>query len=273
MAAGEKKLGFASGFAHVFVGMRFAWGGHRELAALFLPPMALGVLILVGGWIAFARFSDDLLGLVWSAPEGAVARFFWHLASLVVWAICAAATAVLAVVAMMIAAAPFGDAMSERVEGLLGTWTPRPFSARFLLRDAGHAIALEAVRALLKLAWLAPLFVASLIVPVIGQIAYVGFGGYLLARFLGMDYVDWCLARRGYTWRERFAFAREHRAALVGFGAALTLALLVPFGFVAVWPGAVAGGTILCTRLGPVDRRARPGDRRPPAEADRGDGA
>jgi CysZ protein len=81
-------------------------------------------------------------------------------------------------------------------------------------------------------------------------------GGYLLAKFLGMDYVDWCLARRGYTWKERVEFARRHRAAIVGFGAAVTLALLVPFGFIAVWPGAVAGGTILCVRLGPEDRRS-----------------
>jgi len=252
----EKKPGFGSGFSHVFIGLRFAYVEHRELAAFFIPPMAMGVVLLVAGWAVFAHVADDIVGWVWSAPKNVFLHFLWSIVSFIVWIACAAATAVLVAVVMMIAAAPFSDAMSERVEGLLGTWTPRPFSARFLVRDLGHTIALELRRALVKLAWLLPLFVVSLVVPVIGQAAYLVFGGYLLAKFLGMDYVDWSLARRGYTWRERFAFARAHRAALVGFGAALTLALLVPFGFVAVWPGAVAGGTILCARLGPEDRRA-----------------
>jgi CysZ protein len=162
---------------------------------------------------------------------------------------------VIAVICTMIAAAPLSDFISERVEGILGTWTPRPFSVRFLLRDLGSTVLLELRRALIKLAWLLPLFLVSLFVPVVGQVAYIVLGGYLLAKFLGMDYVDWSLARRGYTWRERFAFAKAHRSALLGFGTAVIIALLVPFGFIAVWPGAVAGGTILCTRLEPEDKR------------------
>jgi CysZ protein len=255
-APAEEELGFASGFAHVFIGLRFAYVEHRELAAYFLPPMVVGVLLLICGFVVFANIADDLVSFVWSAPESAFLHVLWSIVSFTVWVVCAAITAVAVAAITMIVAAPFSDVMSERVEGMLGTWSPRPFSARFLLRDIGHTVALELLRALVKLAWLLPLFILSLIVPVIGQFAYVGIGGYLLAKFLGMDYVDWCLARRGYTWKERFAFAKRHRAALVGFGAAITLALIVPFGFVAVWPGAVAGGTILCTRLGPEDKRA-----------------
>jgi len=255
-ARAEEKLGFGAGFAHVFIGLRFAYAEHRELAAFFLPPMVVGILLLITGFTVFSNLADDLVSLVWSAPENAFLHVLWSFVSFIVWAVCAAITAVAVAVITMIVAAPFSDIMSERVEGILGTWSPRPFSARFLLRDIGHTVALELRRALVKLAWLLPLFIVSLVVPVVGQLAYVGIGGYLLAKFLGMDYVDWCLARRGYSWRERFEFAKRHRAALVGFGAAMTLALLLPFGFVVVWPGAVAGGTILCTRLGPEDKRA-----------------
>jgi uncharacterized protein involved in cysteine biosynthesis len=74
-----------------------------------------------------------------------------------------------------------------------------------------------------------------------------------------MDYVDWSLARRGYAWRERFRFAKAHRWAIVGFGTAVVLALMIPFGFVFFWPGFVAGGTILAVSLEPEDRRAASG--------------
>jgi len=255
MVAPTRKIGFAAGFRYLFSGLRFAYGQHRELAALYLPPMLFGIVLLVVGWIVFYYVVDDIVSLVWSEPENWFLYALWRIVSFLLWIICAAGTALIAVVAMMIAAAPLSDFISERVEGILGTWTPRPFSVGFLLRDLGSTVLLELRRALIKLAWLLPLFVASLFIPVVGQIAYIVLGGYLLAKFLGMDYVDWSLARRGYSWRERFAFAKAHRAALLGFGTAVLLALIVPFGFIAVWPGAVAGGTMLCTSLEPEDKR------------------
>jgi CysZ protein len=259
MAEAPRKVGFAAGFRHLFKGLKLAYG-RRELAALYLPPMLLGVTMLIAGMILFALFAGDLVGIFWDEPDGWFRKAVWHVVSFLVWVICAVATVVIAVVATMIAAAPLSDFISERVEGILGTWTPRPFSLRFLLRDLGTTLLLELRRALIKIAWLLPLFLASLIIPVVGQIAYIALGGYLLAKFLGMDYVDWSLARRGYTWRERFAFAKANRSALLGFGTAVGLALLLPFGFIAVWPGAVAGGTILCTLLGPEDKRGPRGE-------------
>lgn len=256
MAARAGKIGFFAGFKCLFTGLHFAYGRqHRELAAFYLPPMLFGILVLIAGWIVFGRVVDDIVALVWSEPEAWYLYALWKILSALLWVICAAGTAVVAVFCIMIAAAPVSDFISERVEGILGTWTPRPFSVRFLLRDLGSTVLLELRRALIKLAWLVPLFLASLFIPVVGQIAYIVVGGYILAKYLGMDYVDWSLARRGYSWRERFAFAKAHRAALLGFGTAVILALIVPFGFIAVWPGAVAGGTILCTRLGPEDKR------------------
>jgi CysZ protein len=255
MVAPPRKIGFAAGFRHLFTGLHFAYGQHRELAAFYLPPMLFGVVVILAGWFVFAHVVDDIVSLVWSEPDNWILHALWSFVSFLVWVICAAGTAVFAVICTMIAAAPLSDFISERVEGILGTWTPRPFSLRFLLRDLGSTLLLELRRALIKLAWLLPLVLVSLFIPVVGQVAYIVIGGYLLAKFLGMDYVDWSLARRGYTWRERFAFAKAHRKALLGFGTAVILALLVPFGFIAVWPGAVAGGTILCTRLEPEDKR------------------
>ena len=60
--------------------------------------------------------------------------------------------------------------------------------------------------------------------------------------------------------KERLAFARKHRFPIVGFGTAVVLSFMVPLLFVIVWPGAVAGGTLLflaLTEHRSVERDAR----------------
>jgi len=267
-------LGYAAGFRCLFEGLRFAYVRHgRRLARFYLPPMAIGLIVMVAGWNLFYRFNDDIVAWLWAEPLSRdwdwqwawwLAHAGWRIVHVLLFAILAFATVVVSLLVFMLAAAPFNDLMSEQVEGILGTWEPRPFSVGFLLRDLGHSLVLELARLGVKAAWLVPLLVVSSVIPVVGQLFYIVFGGYLLAKFRGMDYVDWALARRGYTWRERFRFAKGHRWALAGFGTAMILLMLIPLGFVAVWPGAVAGGTMLCTRLGPENRRAqeREGERR-----------
>jgi len=266
-AAKTTALGFTAGFRHLFTGLRFAYVDHgRQLARYYLPPMFLGLTIIGAGLVAFwlteDRVVDWAVDLIWSAPGAdswAVTHVLWNVFSVVVgalvWAIYGALIVVSSVVVFMLAAAVFNDLISERVEGVLGTWKPRPFDLRFLLRDLGYTIVLELLRLWVKVRLLLPLLIVTYFIPVVGQVVYVVVGGYFLAKYLGMDYVDWTLARRGYNWRERFAFAKRNKWALVGFGTAVGLALMIPLGFVAVWPGAVAGGTILCVSLGPEDRR------------------
>ena len=246
-------VGFIDGFTHLFKGLKFAYVDHRELAGLYLFPMFLGVLFMIGGIVVFACISDTIVAWVLDEPDGWLLHFLWGLVRFFVWLVLAAATVVSSVFVFMLVAAPFSDAISEKVEGIRGTWEARPFSIRFLLNDLSHTLLLESVRLGIKLAWLTPLFILSLLIPGAGQVIYVIVGGYLLAKFFGMDYVDWALARRGYTWKERFVFARKNRPAILGFGLAVLLALMIPLGFVFIWPAAVAGGTILCTNLNPED--------------------
>lgn len=264
--AGKKAvMGFTGGFRCLFEGVRFAYVRHGgKLAKFYLPPMFLGLVIMVAGWNLFYHFNEEIVAWFWGEPLSQdwdwqwawwLAHAAWQIVHVLIFIILAAITVVVSLLLFMLIAAPFNDVMSEQVEGILGTWEPRPFSVGFLLRDLGHTILLELARLGVKAAWLIPLLIVSNIIPVVGQVFYIVFGGYLLAKFLGMDYIDWALARRGYTWRERFKFAKQNRAALVGFGTAMILVMFIPLGFVAVWPGAVAGGTILCTRMGPEDRR------------------
>ena len=246
-------VGFAEGFKCLFRGLRFVYVDHRELARFYLPPMLLALVFLIIGWTLFALNVDSLITTFWSEPDPeawfGVQHFAWKALSFLIWIVLALATAVTTMVFFSIFAAPFSDFISERAEGILGTWKPRPFSFKFMMSDLGQTIQFELTRAAIKLAWLVPLFILSLVVPVIGQAVYVFFGGYILSKYTGMDYIDWCAARRGWTWKERFAFAKKHRFALAGLGSAVVLSLMVPLAFVFVWPAAVAGGAILFNTL------------------------
>jgi CysZ protein len=266
-AAKQTAIGFTAGFKHLIKGLRFVYVDHgRQLARYYLPPMFLGLTIFGAGfvllWFTEEAVVDWAVNWIWSEPgedSWTITHVLWGVFNVVVgalvWLIYVALTLVTAVVLFMLVATVFNDLISERVEGILGTWEPRRFDIRFLLRDLGHTLALELARLWIKVRLLLPLLILTYFIPVVGQAVYVVVGGYFLAKYLGMDYVDWALARRGYRWRDRFAFAKQHKWALVGFGTAVVIALVIPLGFVAAWPGAVAGGTMLCITLGPEDRR------------------
>ncbi len=254
-------VGFAAGFTSVFRGARLVYGAHRELARFYLPPMILAMLFVAGAWVGFWLTADHIINWIWAEPARdawwGIKHFFWRTAAVLLWVVLAYVVAISTVFVFSLFAAPFADLISERVEGIRGTWTPKAFSLKFLLNDLGQMVALEAVRFGRKLLWLVPLFIASFILPVVGHLVYVFFGGYILCKYTGMDYVDWCAARRGWSWSDRLAFAKRHRFALAGLGAAVVLSFMVPLLFVLVWPAAVAGGTLLFQDL---HRKEEPGN-------------
>jgi CysZ protein len=245
--------GFGFGFSCLFTGLSFVYSEHRELARFYLPPMLLSFTMILGGWIFFGLNVSRIVEWVWAEPDSqtywGLLHILWSAASIILWLLFAFTTAITSAITFTIVAAPFSDLLSERIEGILGTWEPRPFSLRFIVDDLGRTIQFELIRAAIKLGWMIPLFVASLLIPVVGQILYFTVGGYILSKYTGMDFVDWPAARRGWSWSQRFAFAKQHRSTVTGLGAAVVLSLLIPMAFAFVWPGAVAGGAILFTTL------------------------
>ncbi len=249
----DMPTGFTRGFVCLFRGLRFAYIDHRELARFYLVPMFLSLLFLLGGWVLFSIYTTDLITWLWPEPTPdawwGMKQVLWSATSFLLWIVLAVATAVISFALFSIFAAPFSDLISERVEAILGTWTPRPFSLGFLITDLGQTVRLELRRVTVKAMWLIPLFILSLIIPMVGQAIYLLVGGYLLSKLTGMDFIDWCAARRGWSWKKRLAFANQHRWAVTGLGTAVVLSLMIPLAFVVIWPGAVAGGAILFTSL------------------------
>lgn len=249
----KKAIGFFGGFFTIFTGFKIVYFDHRDLAKYYVPPMILSLFFILGSWVLFWYIADDVMKWLWAEPNSeawwGILHLAWKALSIVLWVTMAVITAVFSVFLFSLFAAPFADFISESLEGKLRTFEAKPFSVHFMIKDIVTTVSLELARFGLKVMCLLPLFVLSFIVPVVGHFVYVFFGGYFLAKYTGMDYIDWCAARRGWTWKERLAFGREHRFALAGFGSAVVLSFMVPLLFVVVWPGAVAGGTMLFLRL------------------------
>ncbi|MBN2718427.1 MAG: EI24 domain-containing protein [Deltaproteobacteria bacterium] len=246
---------FRDGMKSFLDGQRYVFSEHPELLKLCLFPMGigLGIFVVLGG--LFFSHVSDVLSWVWAKPEFWGWQILWYGFAAVAVALTGVTTVLMAYLGFMIVCAPFNDRLSERVEELEGTFSVRPFQWSFFFRDAWHSIVVELVKVFRKAVWLVPLYLLSLFFPVVGQLLYAVLGVYKMSFWLGVDYVDWALARRGYAAQERLEFAKQHRSALRGFGLMMTLFSMIPLGAVVCWPGAVAGGTLLCSGLSPADRR------------------
>jgi CysZ protein len=215
--------------------------------------MVLALVLITGAWILLYHTVDSAIAWIWPKPDGdawwGVLHFLYNALKVVLWLLLSVGATLLTVFTYSLLAAPFSDTLSEQVEAILGTWSAGEFSLAFMFKDLGETVKLEISRLGVKLAWLVPLFVLSIVLPIPGHLLNVGVGGYILCKYTGMDYVDWCAARRGWSWEERLAFAKRHRAAILGLGAAVVLSFFIPLLFVFVWPAAVAAGTLLFTDL------------------------
>ena len=246
---------FREGMTAFFRGQKYVWVTHRALLRYCLLPMALGTLVFILLGVLFVFGMDDVLEMVWRKPDQWAWQILWYAFATVTYVLSAVTATLVAYLIFMIICAPFNDLLSEKVEEMESTFKVKPFSWSFFVRDASQSILLELIKMLKKLVGLGFLYGISLLIPVVGQLMYIGLGMYKMSFWLGMDYVDWSLSRRGFSAREKLLFGRENRAAIRGFGLMMTLVSLVPLGAVFCWPGAIAGGTLLCAGLSLPDHR------------------
>jgi CysZ protein len=237
------------GFFYFYEGQRFVFKENPSLFKYFIVPSVIGILFMISGFFLFFDFKDYIIKLIKPEQSSWYMAVIWDFVVFLILAATAVTGMLLVFFVFTLSTAPFNDVISEKVEVIAGSWQSRPFSVKFMIQDIKQSIVLEMVRFFRKMAWIIPLYIASLLIPVVGSFLYMLLGGYKMSKYLGMDYVDWALARRGYTWKQRARFADAHKAALVGFGFCVMLALMVPMGFILFLPGTVAGGTLLCTSL------------------------
>lgn len=228
----------------------------REAAAGALAPIQ-GVIMLVrsrGMWPA--ALLPLLLGLAWSAfslllvfavprPE----NWFWAGVHYALRGVLL--SGIIFVQTLIALAAPILDLLSEKTEQVLGA-RPRTLLWRDLLRArVWWRMLLALIEAVKLLGFKLLLVLASTAlswIPIAGPpLAYLISG---LAT--GIDFLDYPLARRDIPLRTKLAWARQHWAAALAFGATVLFLLSIPgVGGIMLTPS-VVGGTYLLLQLGDV---------------------
>lgn len=234
---------------------------HPGMMRYWLPPIVLTTLaLLISVWLA-SRYHDDALALLWT-PPGQGDWQHWLLSALY-WVVRAVAFVLGVGLAMLVTvvlanlfAAPFNDALSEAVEEV-ETGQPAPaFSLTRALRDLGRSVGLELVKVSIYAAVMAPLLVASWLLPGVGQALYMVFASLFTWLYFAIDYVDWPASRRGLGWRARLGLLRVRPFLMLGFGFAVAICLFVPLLNLCFMPFAVAGGTRLFLDLESLSARS-----------------
>jgi uncharacterized protein involved in cysteine biosynthesis len=137
-------------------------------------------------------------------------------------------------------AAPFNDALSERVETLATGVEPPPFLFKKFCADMIRIIRIEGIKAIILLLIPIVLFVLN-IIPVIGAPLYVALTLTFGAWDLGFSFADLPMGRKVSPLRERWRFARENKWMLTGLG----IGFIIPFFSLIFAAPMVVGGTLL----------------------------
>jgi CysZ protein len=152
-----------------------------------------------------------------------------------------------------VAAAPFLEALSRRVEELVAGGSREESSAGLgaILRDGGRAVLEELRRTSFFLAlWLLILAVGALI-PGAQLVAPVALA-LVTWMFLPLDYAGPALDRRRLRFRTRRRWVLSRPGLMLGFGGGASLAALVPGLNLLCMPALVVAGTLLVLRYPPA---------------------
>lgn len=242
--------GFALGASYVWRGFR-TWSRSPRLMAWGLLPGVITVLLVAGVLLALAYNVGDAAH--WVADQvaaqagGPVAAVLWILVvvALVGGALIAVFYSFTALTLFI--GQPFFERISREVDAGLGAPVVAPGEPwwRVTLRGLAEALRLLALTAVVAFS----LFLISLI-PVAGTVAAFVLGAFFGGWLLALELTAYSLSRRGtLTLRERRRRLASQRSVSAGFGVAVFLLFLVPFGAIATMPAAAVGATLLTRRL------------------------
>jgi CysZ protein len=228
---------------------------HPRLLGLGLLPAVIAGVLYAAALVALIVFVDDLAGTVtWFADDWATG---WRdLVRVVAGAAVIGVAGLLGVLAFtavtLLIGDPFYEKISELVEDEFGG-VPDAVEVvwwRSLRRSLVDSLRLIGLSVLIGI----PLFAAGFI-PVVGQTVVPVLGATVAGWILAVELTGVPFQRRGRRLTHRRAALRQHRPTALGFGVAVFLCFLVPFGAVLLMPAAVVGGTLLSRRsLGlPID--------------------
>ncbi|RJO64849.1 MAG: sulfate transporter CysZ [Myxococcales bacterium] len=195
-------------------------------------PLLINTLLFLAGFALLWIYRADLVELVWTYPAGSG---FWATVKTVLWYglgvlvfLAALLTAYFLFTPLgCLIASPFNDWLAGRAERLHDPALADeevPFSMRELARTIKKELVKFALMLLIVL-------VGALLnlIPVAGILLFLVFALTFGAWFLAIEYLDYPMARHGYTFSEIAAAVRRARWRALGFGAAGMLMMMIPF--------------------------------------------
>lgn len=239
-------------------------------------PMLINVAVFVLGFVVGGRFWGDFIARFQPSEQtwflAALMWVAWILAWILGFVLYLLICFLLFTLLGNLIAAPFVDLLSERAEErLLGTKDETPFSFKLFLHDTGLLLLEEGRKVLTWLVFMVCIL-PLLLIPMVGQVAFVVLSTSFSVYFLGLAFVDFPLARRRMPFALKREFAWRNRWRLLGLGAAIYVTLLVPVvGFACLPISAVAGTWLFCEHATEDERRSHgpaPRPSAPPAPGD-----
>lgn len=209
-----------------------------------LPALIVGLIYLAG----IAVLAVNLGGLAtWMTPFADGWGEPWRTGSRVAAGAAVVTVGILVLVysytaVTLLVGDPFYERIWRSVETRLGAPPTAPETG--VLASLWRAIG-DGARLLVPAVLLAPLFVISSLIPVVGGMLAFTLGAAVGGWILTLELTGFAFDARGFSLRDRRRMLARRRATSLGFGAATYLLFLIPFAAVFVMPAAVAGAAML----------------------------
>lgn len=225
-----------TGVNHLIQGLKMLM--LPELRRHILTPLGINIVLFIAiGWLGYAQFETLLNTLL---PESSWLSFLrWILWPLFALSLLLITFYTFTALANLIAA-PFNSLLSAKAEELITGH--RPPEDRRQLRQVIIPSLLSELR---KLRYFLLRAIPLLILFVIPGINLIAPFLWLLfsAWFLSIEYSDYPMGNHGLTFQSQHQRLKNRRMTALGFGAAITLLMMIPILNFAAMPAAVIGAT------------------------------
>ncbi len=218
---------FVRGFGACFAAAGFV-RNTKGLKRYFIIPFIINALLL--GAIALLSFAVIYPFLMNLIPQGDV----WYLSALrwiatpILLVLLAFACVILYSITGSIAAAPFNDPLSARVENAL---TGARFDDRFSIKELFSDMA-RIASGMCKLLLIILIFNLVILflnlIPGVGAVIYSALSFASALFFVGFGFFDFPLERRRLVFGEKLKLVWRHRAMAIGLGLGFSLITIVP---------------------------------------------
>ena len=217
---------------------------NKKLFRYFIIPVVINAVIFIGfavgvGW----GMIDWINGLVDQQAAWYWAVLFYSAIALIIIAILLIIVFAFTAVCN-IAAAPFNDILSEKVEDILNKKFNEEFSLKKIMAEAWRAVKEEIKKFLMFDVFQLFLLILNLI-PIIGTIIYAILSSLLSWWLFAYEYMEIPMGRRQMKFKQKREYVNQNKATAIGFGAAVAIGTLIPVFNIFYIPTCVIAGTML----------------------------